>query len=237
MEQAFAEIVKADSVARAIEVARLRVQELGAVQATLHAGAPHVSQTGPQTYIAHFGKSDDWIAGYLDPAIRQYDPIPNFVMRLGHTIDVCDAIEKLSMTAEEAACVDRFYGDIKDNTVAIPAYGPFDFDNFATITLDHPIDSRDDALVRNLIGIVELLNRRVGQLLHTDSALEHDLSARELEVLNWIGQSKSNGDIATILSISPSTVDTYIRRVFAKLEVNDRISAAIKGVQLGLIRF
>jgi DNA-binding CsgD family transcriptional regulator len=237
MEKAFADIVKANSVAQAIDFARFRVEELGAVQGTFHVGAPNVSQTGPQTYVAHFGKSDDWIEGYLDPVIRQHDPIPNFVMRLGVSIDICDAIKKISMTAKEAECVDRFYGDVKERTVAIPAYGPFDFDNFSTITLDHPIDSRDDALVRTLVGIVELLNRRVGQLLKIDTALANDLSARELEVLNWIGQSKSNGDIATILSISPSTVDTYIRRVFAKLEVNDRISAAIKGVQLGLIRF
>jgi DNA-binding CsgD family transcriptional regulator len=63
------------------------------------------------------------------------------------------------------------------------------------------------------------------------------LSERELAVLNWMGRSKSNGDIATILGISPATVDTYARRIFAKLGTNDRIASVVKGVRLGLIRY
>ena len=52
-----------------------------------------------------------------------------------------------------------------------------------------------------------------------------------------MGRSKSSGDIATILDIGPATVDTYVRRLYAKLDVNDRISAVLKGVRFGLIRF
>jgi DNA-binding NarL/FixJ family response regulator len=41
--------------------------------------------------------------------------------------------------------------------------------------------------------------------------------------------------IAEILAISPGTVDTYMRRIYDKLEVSDRTSAAVKGVGMGLI--
>ena len=51
-----------------------------------------------------------------------------------------------------------------------------------------------------------------------------------------MAQGKSNGVIADILSISPGTVDTYLRRIFEKLDVTDRTSAAVKGVSMGLIR-
>lgn len=62
-----------------------------------------------------------------------------------------------------------------------------------------------------------------------------DLSERERDVLFWLAQSKSNSAIAAILEIAPSTVDTYMRRIFRKLGVSDRVGAAIAAVQQGHI--
>jgi DNA-binding CsgD family transcriptional regulator len=61
------------------------------------------------------------------------------------------------------------------------------------------------------------------------------LSNREREVLTWVARGKSNSVIADILGVSDHTVDTLVRRVFAKLAVSDRISAAIKGIGAGLV--
>lgn len=61
------------------------------------------------------------------------------------------------------------------------------------------------------------------------------LSNRELEVLHWIGRGKSNSVIAEILGISPSSVDVYVRRIFAKLDVTDRTTASVKAFALGLL--
>jgi len=65
---------------------------------------------------------------------------------------------------------------------------------------------------------------------------QFDLSPRETEVLGWVAQGKSNSVIADILELSPHTVDTLIRRIFDKLAVNDRTSAALLGVGSGLMR-
>jgi ATP/maltotriose-dependent transcriptional regulator MalT len=62
------------------------------------------------------------------------------------------------------------------------------------------------------------------------------LSGRETEILGFVALGKSNGVIAEILSLSAGTVDTYLRRIFDKLDVADRTTAAVKGVSLGLIR-
>lgn len=62
-----------------------------------------------------------------------------------------------------------------------------------------------------------------------------DLSAREREILRWIARGKSNSTIADILELSPHTVDTLVRRIFSKLGVADRTTAAIQGVGAGLI--
>lgn len=61
------------------------------------------------------------------------------------------------------------------------------------------------------------------------------LSPRETEILGWIARGKSNSVIGEILGISPHTVDTMVRRLFLKLGVRDRVSAALKGVGGGLV--
>ncbi len=61
------------------------------------------------------------------------------------------------------------------------------------------------------------------------------LSRREVEVLGWVARGKSNGLIGEILGISSATVDAHLRRIYLKLGVFDRISAAVRGIGTGLI--
>lgn len=76
---------------------------------------------------------------------------------------------------------------------------------------------------------------RVCRMFADEEKLERQLSAREKEILQWVARGKSNSVIATILEISAATVDTYMRRIYEKLDVSDRTSAAVKGIGLGLV--
>ena len=59
----------------------------------------------------------------------------------------------------------------------------------------------------------------------------HDeLTNRELDVLNLIGQGYSNQAIAEELVITLKTVKTHVSNIFTKLEVEDRTQAAIYAV-------
>ena len=60
------------------------------------------------------------------------------------------------------------------------------------------------------------------------------LTDREREVLVLIAQGRSNQEIATDLSISPDTVKSHIKHVFAKLAVRDRAQAVIAAYESGL---
>lgn len=53
------------------------------------------------------------------------------------------------------------------------------------------------------------------------------LSEREAQVLAWIARGKSNRDIATIIGLSPRTVTKHVEQIFAKLDVENRTSAAV----------
>lgn len=61
------------------------------------------------------------------------------------------------------------------------------------------------------------------------------LSTRQLEILGWVAKGKSNSVIATILGISPHTVDTHLRRAFERLGTTDRTVAVIRCMQMGVI--
>jgi DNA-binding NarL/FixJ family response regulator len=63
----------------------------------------------------------------------------------------------------------------------------------------------------------------------------NDLTPREREVLGEIAQGKSNAAIGEILGISAHTVDAHLRRIYLKLGVVDRISAALRALGFGLI--
>jgi DNA-binding CsgD family transcriptional regulator len=52
------------------------------------------------------------------------------------------------------------------------------------------------------------------------------LTAREREVMQWVCAGKSNGEIATILTISAHTVKDHLKQVYIKLGVENRTAAA-----------
>jgi DNA-binding NarL/FixJ family response regulator len=61
------------------------------------------------------------------------------------------------------------------------------------------------------------------------------LSARELEVLGLMAEGKSNHEIAAALVISLSTVRNHISSILMKLQVENRVQAAVRAVRDRLV--
>jgi DNA-binding NarL/FixJ family response regulator len=62
-----------------------------------------------------------------------------------------------------------------------------------------------------------------------------ELSKREVEVLRGVANGKDNLEIATELFISPNTVKNHISNILTKLQIENRIQAAVYAVRRGII--
>jgi DNA-binding NarL/FixJ family response regulator len=65
--------------------------------------------------------------------------------------------------------------------------------------------------------------------------IQSELSARELQVLKLIANGKDNALIAAELHISPKTVKNHISNILMKLQIENRIQAAVYAVRSGLV--
>jgi DNA-binding NarL/FixJ family response regulator len=58
------------------------------------------------------------------------------------------------------------------------------------------------------------------------------LTPRQAEVLYWIAQGKTNGEIAIILGTSPRTVEKHVEQLLERLGVENRVAAAAQASEV-----
>lgn len=61
-----------------------------------------------------------------------------------------------------------------------------------------------------------------------------ELTGREREILEWIARGQSNHEIASGLSISLKTVRNHVSNIYNKLQVSDRLQAALRAREAGM---
>jgi DNA-binding NarL/FixJ family response regulator len=65
--------------------------------------------------------------------------------------------------------------------------------------------------------------------------IRSELSDREIQVLKLIANGKDNAQIAAELHISPKTVKNHISNILMKLQIENRIQAAVYAVRSGIV--
>jgi len=64
---------------------------------------------------------------------------------------------------------------------------------------------------------------------------DHDLTRREMEVLNLFARGHSYKETAATLGVTMNTVGTHVKTIYRKLRVNSRSAAVYKAGKLGLL--
>ena len=86
-----------------------------------------------------------------------------------------------------------------------------------------------------LTDILDLMHASSVAPRANPSPLARELSPSELRVLRYLPTNLSRLEIATELSISPNTVNTHVRRIYAKLGADDRSAAVHHARELRLL--
>ena len=81
-------------------------------------------------------------------------------------------------------------------------------------------------IARRVLGMFTQLARPRG---------DHGITEREREILQLLVAERSQKQIAQALELSPHTVDTHLRNIYAKLHVHSRSGAVAKAVQERLV--
>lgn len=180
-----------------------------------------------------------------------WDELRGFCLQLG-----CPAMGFIDMTgcgraAETVAttfaihfCLDELRQDlaaaagsailVDNQTLALPSFGPLGLEAALVVRLAVPARGLPD-WTDQLAVAFQLSYARYRQLAPKVHGTDASLSEREREIMLWVTRGKSNSVIGSILGISASTVDTYMRRIFRKLDVADRTSAAMRAIATGAI--
>ena len=90
-----------------------------------------------------------------------------------------------------------------------------------------------DTIKNNLLKLFTGKNVKLGQ--RPQSTIVNSLTDRETEVLKLISQEYSSPEIAQILNISQSTVDTYRKSLLKKTKVKNAVGLAMYAVKNKII--
>lgn len=211
------------------------VRELGGKSISYHVAARQASLKSTLPYM--FFTGDKNFSRHQLPAHHSevIGRCHEFVVTLGRPIILTDFLPKFAKIEPELTTVimDSVHELGVFDQYIIPVFGAYNTNGVMAVGFGQTLNKDRVALFGQLETLAATFHTRM--VRHFGSGKRDiDLSPRENDVLRWIAAGKSRADIATILAIKPSSVDTYTRRIFEKMGVNDRVSAAVSGLAQGL---
>jgi len=123
--------------------------------------------------------------------------------------------------------------------LAVTTYGPKERSSIFDIAL--PSGTRGSDLFptelssRHIQIACQAAHLRICETKRSECLHDIRLTNREKEVLSGVVEGQKNSEIAHNMNLSKHTVDSYLRRIFLKLMVTDRVEAAVKCVELKLL--
>jgi DNA-binding CsgD family transcriptional regulator len=169
------------------------------------------------------------LAGHVD----EKRDLQTALRETGHGLIALDRDDRVAHATPGAPeCLTRFFPD----AAALDGLPPALADWLASDpTTPFVLHGRNERLIvrsphRTHRRLLLLSEERLPQLPDRER-----LTAREVEVLAWVAQGKSNAAIAVILGLAAGTVKLHVQRILDKLGVENRTAATVVARTHGLI--
>lgn len=194
-------------------------------------GAPDAGETR----VRHEGFPLEWIEDYVGRRLYRVDPHAIFSQQTSEPFFWKDISHLKEITREEQAYLDDLAAADLGDGLGIQVFGPAGRNGYCGLGIDPEAPHLSDCQIREFQWVCQISHLRYCTLITETLPPVRPLTRRERDILTWVARGKSNSVIGDLLGISPHTVDTHLRRIYAKLGVADRISAALAGVGVGLV--
>lgn len=227
-------IVKMEDCEAILEYLYGACLEQGATWLTYHFTPVFESPTSRNTFIWTRDFPVEYQKRYISDDFRARDPLPQLAFEHGPVLTWTEVRARGKSIPDVTSFLDELEELGADNWVVFALFGPRNRDGYATMRFAEDPDGFSKKRLQKIHSLILAAHLQLCKVMDEGRA-SVALSDREREVVEWMGRGKSAGDIAAILEISPETVRTYTRRVYDKLQTNDRVTATVRALKLGLI--
>lgn len=186
-------------------------------------------------YIDQIGFPKSIETGYFRSTHHLDDPFPRIARKMAFPVLWSRYNELNNLSKRHKTYIKSMRAAEIGDGLSVSAFGPNGRDGYFALGYGHYDVSISDRELAHMQLICQTVHNVLCELTHHLDEETLDLSHREAQVLFWLVRGKSNSVTASILGVSPHTVDTLCKRVFKKLGVHDRVSAAIVGLRTATI--
>jgi DNA-binding CsgD family transcriptional regulator len=197
---------------------------------------------GPNRTFAGFSNvvnasyPDEWLYMYWKNGFADVDPVFNSALKSPGTQHWQDTYRNMSSEKEQEFIATAKQFGLCDGITTGSVDQACGLATFCSFASEHTLDAK------HLVPLVEYLGYYIHMALirsaprsvsQTDQCVK-ELSSREVTVLNWMKNGKTNWEIGKILGVSERTVRFHIESIFSKLEVTSRSQAVATAIEHGL---
>jgi DNA-binding CsgD family transcriptional regulator len=178
----------------------------------------------------------DWMDYYFENGFHRIDPVLIHAANKVGMFQWSEIPRYLELRKNQRLCLNLGEEAGLNNGLGILMRGPSN----QTAGIAQATVEKNDAFDGNLDLVSAYCNHfyvRFKHLKERPAPAEPNvfLTDRERDVLTMVLHGKSDAIIADRLHMSVHTVDSHMRKIFMKLEVNNRTMAVVKALTLGLI--
>lgn len=164
---------------------------------------------------------------YRSTQVRQHNPSLKAILATSRFMWLSDLIEHPVVTEANYSDRPKAAFEMIGEGLCIPLFGPNNRNGYMFLAGRAFIKKDGCYFAHQVHALCQIFHVRFSMMIRKIQR-QINLTEREAEVVELLTYGKTNSEIAEILDISTSTVAGYMKSIFLKLDVSDRVSASMR---------